>query len=114
MLNSLYHRDYETLKRNVWNVLKTCFLVFIPEFKYKEITRARRDVSGSGESLVPVEVRFTALGRQFHFELEAASKPFTDMSHVLIRRWVIVINMFDSVPYTRETGNLALSGCSDG
>lgn len=37
---------------------------------------------------VPVEVRFNALGREFHFELEAASQPFTDMSHVLIRRWV--------------------------
>ena len=70
------------------------FSVFIPEFKYREITRTRRDVSGSGEAeasvRVPVEVRFTALGREFHFELEAASKPFTDMSHVLIRRWVRV------------------------
>ena len=37
---------------------------------------------------VPVEVRFNALGREFHFELEAASQLFTDMSHVLIRRWV--------------------------
>ena len=64
------------------------FLVFLPEFKYKEITRNKRDVGGSQEARVPVEVRFSALGREFHFELEAASQPFTDMSHVLIRRWV--------------------------
>ena len=66
------------------------FLVFYPEFKYRE--RNKRDVSGSRDEEssvgVPVEVRFNALGRQFHFELEAASQPFTDMSHVLIRRWV--------------------------
>ena len=66
------------------------FLVFYLEFKYRE--RNKRDVSDSRDEEssvgVPVEVRFNALGRQFHFELEAASQPFTDMSHVLIRRWV--------------------------
>ena len=74
------------------------FLVFLPKFKYKEITRNKRDVGGSREARVPVEVRFRALGREFHFELEAASEPFTDMSHVLIRRWV-----FKQIPLFWDT-----------
>ena len=68
-------------------------IVFLPEFKYKEITRKKRDLSRSEDEearvQVPVEVRFKALGREFHFYLEAAEEPFTEMSLVLVRRSVI-------------------------
>ena len=58
------------------------FTVFHPTVIYR--SRSKRS-AGSHEK-VPVEVRFSALGRKFHFELEPAYQPFSKMSHVLIRR----------------------------
>ena len=62
-------------------------LVFHPFVVYQ--TRVKRDLWNRDNNInvkVPVQVKFKALGREFNFELEPASQPFTKMSHVLIRR----------------------------
>ena len=59
--------------------------VFHPTVVYSQ-PRAKRAARAEAGTRLPVEVRFRAMGRHFHFQLEPATQPFTDMSHVLVRR----------------------------
>ena len=59
--------------------------VFHPTVVYSE-ARAKRAAGEEAGTRLPVEVSFRAMGRHFHFQLETAAQPFTDMSHVLVRR----------------------------
>ena len=59
--------------------------VFHPTVVYSQ-PRAKRAARAEAGTRLPVEVRFRAMGRDFHFQLEPAAQPFTDMSHVLVRR----------------------------
>lgn len=61
--------------------------VFHPTiFNSKKRTKRSLEDGSVEHGRQPVEVKFTALGRNFHFELEPANQPFAKNSVILIRK----------------------------
>ena len=61
-----------------------CSPVFYPKLQYRQ--RVRRSNPEKYLEKIPISIKFSALGRDFDFQLETVSNPFTSSSHVLIRK----------------------------